>query len=636
VEAIHQILQQYWGFPVFRPLQEDIIRSVLAGRDTLAVLPTGGGKSLCFQVPALAKEGLCVVISPLVALMKDQVAQLQERQIPAVAIHAGLHRREIDIALDNCVYGNIKFLYLSPERLQTDIFRARVARMKVNLVAVDEAHCISQWGYDFRPPYQQIAALRELLPGVPVIALTASATPEVKTDIQEKLAFRQPQVFQKSFARANLSYSCLETEYKPARLLNILQSMTGPAIVYCGSRRLTVETARYLRQHRVGAAAYHAGMSHAERSQVQQDWIQNKTRVMVATNAFGMGIDKPDVRLVVHMDLPDTLEAYYQEAGRAGRDEKYAYATLLLSPNDAADLRRKVTDAQPPVEALRRVYQCLANYYQMAVGSGEFQSFDFNLEDFARTYKLKPLEAHHALQKLQTEGFLQVNDAYYSPSKVLVTMAHEELYKFQVANPDLDPLLKMLLRLYGGSLYNTFVNISEKVLAEKLKVPAAAIKKSLAYLQQCNILIYDPQHDTPQVVFTTPRHDAPALPINVKRYNNLRANAMAKMEEVIRYVTTTDRCRTQLLLAYFGEQSEQACRICDFCLQQKKARREQEVLAKLQLQIRDLLTQASQHPRELAASLPHTDQEIISGVISQMVDIGQLQYQTDGRLKWVE
>lgn len=636
MESIHQILQQYWGYPAFRPLQEAIIGSVLAGQDTLAILPTGGGKSLCFQVPAMAREGLCVVVSPLVALMKDQVAQLQQRQIPAVALHAGLHKREIDILLDNCVYGNIKFLYLSPERLQTEIFRERVTRMKVNLIAVDEAHCISQWGYEFRPSYLQVASLRELLPAVPVIALTASATPEVRTDIQEKLQFRQPCVFQKSFARANLSYSCLETEYKPARLLHILQSITGTAIVYAGSRRLTVETAKYLRQHRVGAVAYHAGMAHAERSLVQQDWLHNKTRVIVATNAFGMGIDKPDVRLVVHLDLPETLEAYYQEAGRAGRDEKYAYATLLLSPNDTADLRRKVTEAHPPVETLRRVYQCLANYYQIAVGSGEFQSFDFNLEDFARTYKLKPLEVHHGLQKLQAEGFLQVNDAYFSPSKILVTMEHEDLYRFQVANPELDPLLKMLLRLYGGGLYSAFVKISEKTLAEQLRVPVAAVKKSLAYLQQRNILIYDPQHDTPQVVFTTPRHDAPALPLDVRRYNGLRANALAKMEEVIRYVTTRDRCRTQLLLAYFGELSEAACRICDYCLQQKKARRDQQLLAQLRQQIRDQLSLANQHPRELAEQLAHPDKEAISGIISQLVDMGQLQYEADGRLKWVE
>jgi ATP-dependent DNA helicase RecQ len=377
-------------------------------------------------------------------------------------------------------------------------------------------------------------------------------------------------------------------------------------------------------------------MSHAERSQVQQDWIQNKTRVMVATNAFGMGIDKADVRLVVHLDLPDTLEAYYQEAGRGGRDEKYAYATLLLSPNDTADLRRKVTEAQPPVELLRRVYQCLANYYQIAVGSGEFQSFDFNLEDFARNYKLKPLEVHHCLQKLQTEGFLQVNDAYFSPSKVLITLEHEELYKFQVANPELDPLLQVLLRLYGGNLYISFVKISEKVLAEKLKVPVATVKKHLTYLQQRNILDYDPQHDTPQVVFTTPRYDALAMPINVKRYNDLRANALAKMEEVIRYVTTTGRCRTQLLLAYFGELSDEPCRICDHCLQQKKARRETAVMEKLQQQIRDQLAQGKHHPKDLAALISHPDKEVVSGLITQLVDLGQLEYETDGKLRWVE
>ena len=636
MQNIHQILKQYWGYDQFRPLQENIIQSVLTGNDTLALLPTGGGKSICFQVPALAQDGLCVVISPLVALMKDQVSQLQRRNIAAVAVHAGLHKREIDIILDNCVYGQVKFLYLSPERLQTDLFRERVTRMKVNLIAVDEAHCISAWGYEFRPPYLEIANLREILPDIPVVALTATATPEVKKDIQEKLQFRNGQVFQKSFSRKTLSYSCLPAEDKPGRLLTILQSVAGSAIVYVSSRRLTVEIAKYLRMHRISVAPFHAGLSHAERNTTQTDWITNKIRVIVATNAFGMGIDKPDVRLVVHLDIPETLEAYYQEAGRAGRDEKYAYATLLLGPDNANTLKIKVTEAYPPVEMLRKVYQCLANYFQVAVGSGALQSFDFDLDDFTRTYKLKALEVHYALQKLQTEGFLQLNDAYFSPSKILLTTEHEELYKFQVANPELDPLLKMILRLYGGNVYTNFTKIAEKSLADKLKTTVPVIKKNLTYLHQRGILVYEPQHEKPQLVFTTPRYDAADLPINTKRYNQLRQLAFQKMAAAVHYVEATNRCRTQLLLEYFGELSDEDCRICDYCLKKRKARREPEVAASLQHQIQQSLQKENLHPKELVEKLTSQDTDTIATIIGQLLDVGQVQYESDGRLKWIK
>ncbi|RDC63777.1 RecQ family ATP-dependent DNA helicase [Adhaeribacter pallidiroseus] len=514
--TIHQILQRYWQYPAFRPLQEEIIQSVLAGQDTLALLPTGGGKSICFQVPALVREGVCLVISPLIALMKDQVEQLQKRHIAAVAIHSGLNKHEIDIILDNCVFGKVKFLYLSPERIQTAIFQERVKRMRVALLAIDEAHCISAWGYDFRPAYLQIAALRELLPAVPSIALTATATELVKKDIQEKLLFRKSPVFQQSFARANLSYSCLPTEDKTGRLLGILKNVAGSAIVYVRSRRQTVEIAKWLHARGVAAGIYHAGLSFAERNKAQQSWIENKTRVIVATNAFGMGIDKPDVRLVVHLDLPETLEAYYQEAGRAGRDGRYAYATVLLGPADAADLQSKVAEAHPPVETLKRVYQALANYYQIAVGSGELVSYNFQIEDFTRTYQLKALEVHHAIRKLETEGLLQLNEAYYAPSKVYFAVSHEEIYKFQVAHPEFDPLIKALLRVYGGNLYTGFVKINERQLADYLRTPEAAVRKSLEYLHQRNIIEYEPQREAPQIVFTTARYDATTLPLDQK------------------------------------------------------------------------------------------------------------------------
>ena len=393
-DDILHVLNQTWGHTAFRPLQEDIIRAVLAGQDVLALLPTGGGKSICFQVPALARDGLCLVISPLIALMKDQVENLRKRGIKAEAVYAGMSHQEIDQTLDNCVYGPVKFLYVSPERLLTDMFRARVGKMKVSLLAVDEAHCLSQWGYDFRPPYLRIAELRELLPGVPCIALTATATEKVRQDIVENLRFRSGhQVFQQSFARPNLSYSVLATEDKLRRLLEVVRGVGvgKTSIVYARTRRQTEDTAAYLQQHGLRAAAYHAGLLSDQRTRIQQDWMQNKVHCIVATNAFGMGIDKPDVRLVVHLEAPDTLEAYYQEAGRAGRDEKYAFAVLLEGPNDADELRRRTQQAYPPLDTVRRVYQALANYSRTAVGGGELVAFDFDIQQFAETYRIKAL-----------------------------------------------------------------------------------------------------------------------------------------------------------------------------------------------------------------------------------------------------
>jgi ATP-dependent DNA helicase RecQ len=633
---LHHILKTYWGYDQFRPLQEDIIRSVLAGKDTLALLPTGGGKSICFQVPAMALEGVCLVITPLIALMKDQVEQLKKRGIPALAIYSGMNRREIDIALDNCVYGNIKFLYLSPERLLTELFQERVKRMKVSLLAVDEAHCISQWGYDFRPPYLQLAELREALPDVPVLALTATATEQVRQDIQEKLAFKQQNVFVKSFARANLSYSCLYTEDKVGRVLEILQRVPGQAIVYVRSRRQTEEIARFLQSRRIAAAAYHAGLKFEARNSVQNAWIQDQVRVMVATNAFGMGIDKPDVRLVVHLDLPESLEAYYQEAGRAGRDEKYAYATLLYGPSDTKDLQQKVEEAHPPVELIRRVYQCLANYYQIAVGSGLMSSFDFDLAAFAKNYKLKPLEVHHVIKRLEGEGYIQLNEAYYMPSRLYLLLDNMALYEFQVANAEHDALLRMILRLYGGEAFTSFVKISERKLAELLKKPEQEVRRKLEYLHKLQVLVYEPQHDAPQLVFTTPRLDAVNLPLNHKKLEQLRNRALGQVKEMAHYVETSDRCRTQLLLEYFGEINDKSCRICDYCLVQRKKERagaEQQAL-------REKLLSLVQHkpllPKELVQEFEPKYSETVTVLIREMLDLGKLRYEESGKLLPVE
>ncbi|GAB3202168.1 ATP-dependent DNA helicase RecQ [Pontibacter aydingkolensis] len=633
MQDIHHILKTYWGYEQFRPLQEDIIRSVLDGHDTLALLPTGGGKSICFQVPAMALDGLCLVITPLIALMKDQVEQLKHRGISAVAIYSGMNRREIDITLDNCVYGGVKFLYLSPERLLTELFQERVKKMKVGLLAVDEAHCISQWGYDFRPPYLQLAELRSILPGVTVIALTATATEPVKADIQEKLKFPKPNVFQKSFARANLSYSCLYTEDKVSRLLEILQRMQGQSIIYVRSRRQTVELAKFLKSRRISAAAYHAGLKFEERSQVQQLWIEDKVRVMVATNAFGMGIDKPDVRLVVHIDLPESLEAYYQEAGRAGRDEKYAYATILYGPNDTNELLQKIEDAHPPVEFIRRVYQCLANYYQLAVGSGLLSSFDFDLADFSKQYKLQALQVHHAIKRLESEGYIQLNEGYYIPSRLYFTVENVALYEFQLANPTLDKLIQTILRTYGGEAFVNFVKISEPKLAKQLNLTEQELRKKLEYMQKLQLLVYEPQHDSPQLVFTKPRQDANTLVLDIAKLSQLRKRAQAQAKEMVHYVETTNRCRTQLLLAYFGEINDTSCRICDYCLAERKKQREGQDETQLRSKVLELLQVKPYLPKELVQQFEPKYQEHVVRVLRESLDQGELKQLTDGKIK---
>ncbi|UOQ67610.1 RecQ family ATP-dependent DNA helicase [Hymenobacter volaticus] len=634
-DDILHVLNQTWGHMAFRPLQEDIIRTVLAGQDVLALLPTGGGKSICFQVPALARDGLCLVISPLIALMKDQVENLRKRGIKAEAVYAGMSHQEIDQTLDNCVYGPVKFLYVSPERLLTDMFRARVGKMKVSLLAVDEAHCLSQWGYDFRPPYLRIAELRELLPGVPCIALTATATEKVRQDIVENLRFRSGyQVFQQSFARPNLSYSVLATEDKLRRLLEVVRGVGigKTSIVYARTRRQTEDTAAYLQQHGLRAAAYHAGLLSDQRTRIQQDWMQNKVHCIVATNAFGMGIDKPDVRLVVHLEAPDTLEAYYQEAGRAGRDEKYAFAVLLEGPNDADELRRRTQQAYPPLDTVRRVYQALANYSRTAVGGGELVAFDFDIQQFAETYRIKALEAHNSLRTLAREGYVLLNEAVNDPARVYIPIDHTDLYRFQVANAQHDQLIKSLLRFHGGELFAGFQRISENSLAQHLKMSVTDLRKMLLFLHRSGIIQYQPRHDSPQAQFTTPRFDADKLPLDQKRLLQARELATRKTESVIQYVTG-GRCRQQLLLEYFGELNAPACRVCDFCLARKKAKQDAVAPASLREQLLTLLRTTPQTPREVLAHFAPGQATSITEQLRELVELGELRYAPDGRLQ---
>ena len=630
------LLQEHWGHAAFRPGQAEIIDSVLAGHDTLALLPTGGGKSICFQVPALARPGICLVVSPLIALMKDQVDNLRKRGLKAEAIYAGMSHQEIDHALDNCVYGrNVKFLYVSPERLLTELFQVRVAKMNVGLLAVDEAHCLSQWGYDFRPPYLRIAELREKLPaGTPVIALTATATAQVQADIVAKLKFGPGAgVFRQSFARPKLSYSVLQTEDKLRRLLEVVRGVgpTKTGIVYARTRRQTEDTAAFLQQHKFSAAAYHAGLPADQRTKVQQDWIADKVRLIVATNAFGMGIDKPDVRLVAHLDAPDTLEAYYQEAGRAGRDGNYAFAVLLAGPADADELRRRTNQSFPPLDTVRRVYQALANYSRTAVGGGELAAFDFDLQQFAETYRIKAVDAHNALKILQREGFVQLNEAVNQPARVHLIMNHQDLYAFQVANAQHDQLIKALLRLHGGELFVDFQPISENSLATHLRRSVVEVRQQLRYLHTAGILHYQPKQEAPQAMFTTPRFDAPKLPLDQVKMTAARDLARAKTHAVGQYLSGT-RCRQILLLTYFDEADPAPCGVCDICLAEKKAAQAAVQAVSLREPLLQQVRQTTPTPRELLAAFPPAQAAAVTAAVRELVDRGELAYAPDGRL----
>ena len=564
------VLKQVFGYQDFRPLQEEIVLSVADGRDTLALLPTGGGKSICFQVPALMMEGICLVVSPLIALMKDQVDNLKRKGVKAVAIYSGMRQREIDTLLDNCVYGDIKFLYVSPERLKTELFLARFRRMPVSLIAVDEAHCISQWGYDFRPPYLEIAALREIHPKVPFIALTASATLEVRQDIIDKLSLSTPNVFIQSFTRPNLSFVVRQAENKFEKALDILRKVPGTAIIYARNRKGTKEIADQLNQLKISATYYHAGLSPELRVQRQTEWIGSKVRVMVATNAFGMGIDKPDVRVVIHTDLPENLENYYQEAGRAGRDGKKAYAVLIAQPFDLISLKERAEKAYTPTDWIKKVYQCLAKNYRLAVGSSQMSSFDFDMHAFTQTYDLDPLLTYNAMKVMEEESLLLLSESIHSPSTLHILVNPTQLYEIQVKYAQLDPLIKLLLRMHGGELFAVYVKIQEARLAKSLSIPEADLVRLLRQLDEMEVVAYHPRKDTPQVTFLTPRYDAGKLPLDQQRIQRRRALAISKAKAMVDYVENNRRCRNLQVLDYFGEESELPCGTCDVCLEMKK------------------------------------------------------------------
>ena len=625
-------LKQYWGYDHFRPLQQEIIDAVLKGEDVLALLPTGGGKSICFQVPALMMEGICIVITPLIALMKDQVYQLKNREIKAVAIHAGISKREIDITLDNCVYGAYRFLYISPERIQTKIFQARVQRMNISFVVVDEAHCISQWGHDFRPLYLKIGEFREQLPDKNILALTATATKEVKKDIVEKLALANYKVFQASFSRPNLSYSIRKVEDKYTKMLEILSVVKGQAIVYVQTRKSAKNVANFLTKNRVSADCYHGGLAHHLRSLKQDQWITGAKRVMVATNAFGMGIDKANVRSVIHLDLPEALEAYYQEAGRAGRDGHKSYAVILHYPKDGEDLLKWVAQSHPHIDFIQRVYKSLANYYKLAVGSGEGVSFDFLLSHFCQVYKLDSLSTYQAMKKLEEQGIIQMSESFYNPSRLMFCIDNKALYKYMIANSQYENFIKDVLRIYGGELIKNFVNISEQKIAQNTKLTLLEVKKSLEFLHKQQVVHYAPVRDSPQVIFTLPRQRDNNLPLDQRLLKNRKKLAESKANAVNAYIQNKGQCRTQILLEYFGEYKEEWCKVCDFCIEERNKRHQQEIFVKIRAAILKELTQSPAKVESLAKLLSEFNPSTVIEIIRAMIDVGDVKYDSLGNL----
>jgi ATP-dependent DNA helicase RecQ len=628
---IRAVLKNYWGYDTFRPFQEDAIRTVLNGIDTLVLLPTGGGKSICFQVPVMAMEGVCIVVTPLIALMKDQVEQLKKRGISAAAIHTGMGRNEIDITLDNCIHGNTKFLYVSPERLRTDIMIARAGQMKICLLAIDEAHCISAWGYDFRPAYLLISEFRKRIPGVPAMALTATATEEVRADILEKLEMKNARVFKQSFARANLSYSAFAEDNKEKKILQVLKNVGGSAIIYVRTRKRTKEIADWLNRHGISAQAYHAGLPFKERSERQSAWIKNQVRTVVATNAFGMGIDKPDVRTVIHFDLPDNLEAYYQEAGRAGRDEKKAYAVALFNQLELDELADNIERRYPSIEVLKRVYQSLANYYQVPVGGGEMSGYSFDIQDFTGIFGLAPNETHYALKLLEEEGFIQLSENFNDPSKVHFLVDNRQLYDFQIRYQEFDSFIKVILRLYGGEVFTEYVRISEAEIAQVYFAPEAEVTTKLKFLAEREIMDYQPRKDKPQLTFLTPRYDASLLPLNVFEIQRKKERDLSKARAVARYASHLQICRTLLLLEYFNEFDAEECGICDICLKKKKAEALKD--SSLPQKIAEYLrSEGPQTPIRLSQAFENADEELFFLTLQELIRNEVVIYDSSGNL----
>jgi len=582
------ILKKYWGYDGFREKQDEIVKSIASGKDTLGLLPTGGGKSITFQVPAMMMDGVCIVITPLVALMKDQVANLQNKGIKALAVFNGLSNREINIAYDNCIYGDYKFLYMSPERLSTELFLTKLPQLKVSMLVVDEAHCISQWGYDFRPSYIKIADIRKELPEVPILALTATATPQIVDDIQDKLLFETKHVVQKSFERKNLAYIVRNVEDKLGELIKIVKAINACTVVFVRNRKKTKEYCEWLIQNGISAHYYHAGLTHQSKDKKQKEWMNDSVQVMVCTNAFGMGIDKPNVRLVVHMDAPDSLEAYFQEAGRAGRDEKKAYAVMLWNNADKTRLKRNMAVTFPEKDVINRVYQALGNYFQIAVGHGAERTFDFEMIPFAKAYGFNLLQVFNSLKILQRAEYVEYTEELNIPARLHITVGKSELYHLQVSNSNFDAFLKLLLRSYTG-FWTDYVAIDEQTLAKRANVPLKTIFTYLNQLSKMKVVHYIPRKKTPQVFYVQDREEQRFVKLPNAIYKDRKADFEKRVSAVINYSDDTHMCRSQFLLQYFGDKKAKSCGQCDVCIDKKKKGINADDLQELEQSIKEFL-----------------------------------------------
>ena len=605
------ILKHYWGYDNFRGIQEDIISSIGSGRDTLGLMPTGGGKSITFQVPALANPGLCLVITPLIALMKDQVQNLRKHGIKAQAVYSGMTREEIVIALENCIFGDYKFLYISPERLGTEIFQNKLRSMKVSMITVDESHCISQWGYDFRPAYLKIADVRKLLPDVPVLALTATATPEVVKDIQVRLAFREENVFRMSFERKNLAYIVRRTEDKSGELLHILNQVQGSAIVYTRNRKRTKEISLFLNQHDISATFYHAGLDNKTKDLRQKGWQAGTYRVMVATNAFGMGIDKPDVRLVIHIDFPDSPEAYFQEAGRAGRDGQKAYAVLLYAQSDKTILKKRISDAFPEKDYIRQVYEHINYYFQMAMGDGRGCTFAFNIDEFCQRFKHFPVRVDSALKILTRAGYLEYTDEQDNASRLIFTLRRDELYRMEEHNQDTEKLLRIILRSYTG-LFSDYAYINEETLAQRSGLSRQQVYDTLILLTKRHILHYIPGKKTPYIIYTRERQDTNRIVLNKEVYEDRKRSYEKRIQAMLEYAESNDQCRSRMLLHYFGENNEHNCGQCDVCLEKHTSGLKKGEYEDIASDIKNLLNRHPHTPQEVIHALSVTEEKILN------------------------
>ncbi len=628
-ELTRLVLKQYWGYPSFRPLQEDIVDAVMAGRDTLALLPTGGGKSICFQVPAMAMEGVCLVITPLIALMKDQVAHLVEKGIAAAAIYSGMHPDQLELAYNQAVFGRLKFLYVSPERLQTDQFIEALRRMKVCLLAVDESHCISQWGYDFRPPYLKIAEIRPYIPKTPVLALTATATAKVVDDIQLRLGFKERNVFQSSFERKNVTYNVCHEADKYGLMYRKLSAMKeGSAIVYVRNRKRTQVIADWLNSVGIAATFYHAGLDAKTRDDRQELWMRGKVKVIAATNAFGMGIDKPDVRLVVHLDLPDSIEAYFQEAGRAGRDLKPSEAYLLVSPADVSKLKENLTQSFPDLERIKLIYNALGNYFNIPVGAGENVSYPFVIYDFAHRYGFSVVEVFHTLKLLEKEGFLMLSDSFDEPSKVMIKASRDDLYGFQVNHPQFGELIKYILRGLPGVLTD-FVRINEETIAKKIGSTVEKVLEQLKKLEAYNFLSYAPRNDKPQVLFLTEFVDTKHFNLSKENYHDRKRDAEARVQAVIDFVSNDEECRSVQLLRYFNERTNRVCGRCDVC---RKHGAQPVPYATLEQRLESIVSESSESVESVVTQCGDVDEAEVLDSIRFLIDSGVLKLDKEGRL----